>query len=149
MAEYKSHRVLVKNIPKEKPLCSVGNKSMAGLLIGLFLIVLVAYYFQNIYIVIPLLLYQLFLVCKPYCAIFEGYHNFFVIYDKENKNECNLYYLSELKYWCHDGSYANPIVIFFLNDNEKVVLNQVIDSEIFDYLRKVAPKKEIQKKKLK
>ncbi len=147
MSEHKSHKVLIANIPKGKPICRVGNKSYLGLVFGLIFIVGMFFYFRNILLVLPMIIYELFLSLKPYKGIFDGYNSFFVIYDKDNKKEADLYYLSELKYWCSDGTFFNPSVIFFLNDGEKVVLKKAIDSEIFDYLRKVAEKKEIQKKK--
>lgn len=147
MGEYKSHRVKVANLPKAKSLCSVGNKEISTLIIIWTIALASMFIFKNVLTAIPVLAYGFFLALRPYKGIFEGYNSFFVIYDQSKKDECDLIYLSELKYWSCEGNFFNPSIKFFLNDGQKIYLEKAVDSKISDYFRKVAPKKEIKKKK--
>ncbi|MDO4378248.1 MAG: hypothetical protein Q4C64_03740 [Erysipelotrichia bacterium] len=145
MPEGKSHTIKVANLPKSKALCTVSNKPLI-IVVGLWAATLVAYvFFVNKIIALPILMYSLITSFKREDLIFSGHNSFFVIYDKDNRNECDIYYLSEVKKWCYVNRLLSPHVLFLLNDGETIVLKNS-GGEVVRYLRHVMGKKEVEKK---
>jgi len=79
--------------------------------------------------------------------IFSGHKDYFVIYHETNRDECDIYYLSEIKRWHFQQRIYNPEILFFLQDGETFFFCKCVGSEIYSYLRRVMPNKEVQLKR--
>lgn len=145
MPEGKSHTIKVINLPKSKAICYVSNKPLI-LILGLWGVTITVYIlFEDKVLALPFLVYSIVTSFKREDLIFSGHNSFFVIYDQENRKECDIYYLSEVKKWCYVNKLFSPHILFLLNDGETVTLKNS-GSEVVSYLRKVIPKKEVEKK---
>lgn len=145
MPEGKSHTIKVINLPKSKAICYVSNKPLI-LVLGLWSVTITVYIlFEDKVLALPFLVYSIVTTFKREDLIFSGHNSFFVIYDQEKRKECDIYYLSEVKKWCYVNKLFSPHILFLLNDGETVTLKNS-GSEVVSYLRKVIPKKEVEKK---
>lgn len=145
MPEGKSHTIKVINLPKSKAICYVSNKPLI-LVLGLWSVTITVYIlFEDKVLALPFLVYSIVTTFKREDLIFSGHNSFFVIYNQEKRKECDIYYLSEVKKWCYVNKLFSPHILFLLNDGETVILKNS-GSEVVSYLRKVIPKKEVEKK---
>lgn len=147
MTERKFHTVKVSNLPESRVLCSISNKHMALIILVWALFLLVIFSFENKFLAIPLGIYGLIMTFKEERMIFSGHKDYFVIYHEINRDECDIYYLSEIKRWHFQQRLYNPEVLFFLQDGETFFFCKCVGSEIYSYLRRVMPNKEVQLKR--
>ena len=148
MEEKKSHSVKTTNLPNSKPIAVVSNKPVVIVILLWILTLFLYFFFENKILSLPPMFYALIITLKKRDLIFTGHNSFFVIYDKDDKQKCDIYYHSEVKKWCYVNKLFSPYIIFLLNDGEQVVLKSS-GSEVVSYLRKVLAKKEVEKKALK
>ena len=145
MEEKKSHSVKTTNLPNSKPIADVSNKPVVIVILLWILTLFLYFFFENKILSLPPMFYALIITLKKRDLIFTGHNSFFVIYDKDDKQKCDIYYHSEVKKWCYVNKLFSPYIIFLLNDGEQVVLKSS-GSEVVSYLRKVLAKKEVEKK---
>lgn len=147
MSECKSHTVKVANLPDSKVLCTITNKPLALIISSWATFALVLFYSPEKILSIPFGIYSFIITFKEEEKIFTGHQDYLVVYHEINKEDCEIYYLSEIKRWYFKQQIFNPSVTLFLSDGEKVSFCRCVGSEIRYYLRKVMPEKEVQLKK--
>ena len=145
MTERKSHTVKVSNLPESRVLCSISNKHIALIILVWVLFLLVIFSFENKFLAIPLGIYGLIMTFKEERMIFSGHKDYFVIYHETNRDECDIYYLSEIKRWHFNRDYTIlKYCSFFKMVRHFSSVN--VGSNIF-LLKKSNAKKEVQQRR--
>lgn len=147
MSERKSHTVKVANLPESKALCIITNKPVALIFFVWSLFGTVLFFAKEKLLTIPLAIYGLIMTFKEEKMIFSGHRDYLVIYHETRREQCDIYYLSEIKRWTFRQRLFNPSVTLFLHDGEMVSFCRCVGSEIHSYLRKVMGEKEVQLKR--
>ncbi len=145
--EHKSHTIKVSNLPKSKTLCTVANKSTVTLAVMWLSAFIVSFFIKEKIALLPITVYLFIVTLSPYKLYLTGHNSFLAIYNRQNKELCDIIYLSEIKNWEYSTKYLTSKVRFFLNDGEEIVVDKVANSELYSYLHTVANKKEITKDK--
>lgn len=68
---------------------------------------------------IPLAIYGLIMTFKEEKMIFSGHRDYLVIYHETRREQCDIYYLSEIKRWTFRQRLFNPSVTLFLHDGKR------------------------------
>jgi hypothetical protein len=147
MTESKSRRVKVANLPESKALCTITNKPVALIVFVWLVFTIVLFTAKEKILCIPFGIYGLIMTFKEEKKIFTGHIDYLVIYDEDKKEECDIYYLSEIRRWYFKQKLFNPSVTLFLQEGETFLFCKCVGSEIYSYLRKVMPEKEVQPKR--
>ena len=146
MSEHKSHKVKLENIPKGKIICHLSNRSDNIKLLlwastGVLLLV------KRPILAILVGFYAVVYTFSTEKKLFDGYEKFFVIYNDQTGECCELIYISEIEGWEYRIMNSGDKIIFYLPNNEKYRVDTNVDRKIYNYLKQVLPEKEIRKKK--
>ncbi len=147
MTERKSRRVKVSNLPDSKALCTITNKPLALIVFSWVIFSWVLFTADEKILSIPFGIYGLIMTLKEEKKIFSGHLDYLVVYDEDNQEECDIYYLSEIRRWYFKQQLLNPSLTLFLLEGEKFIFCKCVGSEIRSYMRKVMPEKEVQPKR--
>lgn len=147
MGERKFRTVKVANLPDSKTLCTITNKPIILIIFVWAVFIMLLFVVSDKILLLPVAIYCLIMTFKEKVMIFSGHKDYFVIYHEDNKRQCDIYYLSEVRRWCFKQRLFNPSIKFFFQDKETVTLSKGAGSEIHSYLRKVMGDKEVQVKR--
>ena len=146
MTEHKSHKVRIDNIPQEKIICHVSNRSLYGKVFLWSLAVLLL--LSKSYILAVIVGFYAFVYTfsteKKY---YDGYDRFFVVHDEPNDECCELIYLSEIEGWEYRVTAEKDKMVLYLRDKERYRLEENVSRRLYSYFCSVLPEKEIRKKK--
>lgn len=149
MAEYRSHKVRLSNVPKDSALCSIGTKT-AGPIIIAWLLALLVLCSQYRYMAIPVAFVALVLTLRHNTRQFRGCRTYFIIYNSQDPSNCDLIYLSEVRGWEYrvkkDG---NDYMTVTLQDDEKIRITEGVNIAMYRYFQRNLPQLEIRSRKVK
>lgn len=138
--EYKSHKVRTTNLPDDKLIYRITDKSNIALVLC-WIITLILFILRTPFVILALF-YSLAITLKKDRVIFAGYRRFFVSYIKNEDKYCDIYYLSEIGKWTYYSDLLNPKIKFVLRDGEEVTITNGVDRTMYRYFKKVMGKKE-------
>ena len=146
MSEHKSHKVKLENIPKDKVICHLSNRSdnIKVLLWALAVVLLIT---KHVILAVLIGFYAFVYTFSTEKKLFDGFEKFFTVYSDSNGEYCELIYLSEVEGWEYRITDKGDKLIFYLSGSEKYRVDTNVDRKIYTYLRQVLPEKEIRKKK--
>ena len=144
--EHKSHRIRIANIPQGRKIFSTDNKPMV-LIISQFLLAVIFAMSRLKYVAIPVLIYAVILLFRKKENYISGYDSFLIITDPENSEYCDIIYHTEIRFWEFRIKNNDYQIMFYLNENEKYLLDHHVSHAMYDYLKKTLPDKEIRNRK--
>ena len=78
---------------------------------------------------------------------FEGFDNFFVIFNDKNNEYADLIYISEIEGWEYRITNNGDKVMLYLTNNERYRIEENTDRKMYSYFRDIMPEREVRKKK--
>jgi hypothetical protein len=146
MSEHKSHKIRIEHIPQAKTRCSISSKKKSNMVLIWIMVFLVL--LTKIVIAIGIVtIYALIYCFGTDKKSFEGFDNFFVIYNDKNNEFADLIYISEIEGWEYRITNNGDKVMLYLNNNEKYRIDENVDRQMYSYFRDIMPEREIRKKK--
>ena len=146
MSEHKSHKVKLENIPKDKVICHLSNRS-DNVKVLLWALAAALLFTKNYVLAVLIGFYAFVYTFSTEKKLFEGFEKFLTVYNDPNGEYCELIYLSEVEGWEYRITDQGDKLIFYLADGEKYRIDTNVDRKIYTYLRQVLPEKERRKKK--
>lgn len=140
-----TNNFLISNLPKnEKPAYSIYFKPTKSILIC-FIVGIIMFIFDFIPLIgilISIFSALIFFITPNY-LIFQAYKTFFVIYNKNDKINCQLIYWNDVKEWAYkSGNNGMDSLIIKTNDNNIHVINLYSPAKIIHCFNKFVSEKE-------
>jgi len=145
--EYRSHKVRIENLPKEKPIYNVGTKSLSVIIVGWGLTAALLTSKNYWYLAVPAGVFSAMQTFKKDRKIFEGFANRFVVYLLDDSVYCEQYYHSEIIEWESRMSNGNTYISLTMKDGEKKKIERGCDRGMCLYFHRCLPEKERRPKK--
>ena len=143
MSEYKCHKIRRDRIPNdERCLFKATDKPifMIVILWGIYLYILSV--IENKLLSLPILIYCGFMTFRQEEIPFAGYETFFVVYNRDDQSDCDIYYTNEIKQWKYNAETLKHKIEMELVDGEQITIDTEVDYDMYLYFRKMMKEKE-------
>ena len=144
--EHKSHRIRTANVPEGNLVYSVIDKSYL-FIAAQFNIGLAFLLSERKVMSIPFFVYAAYLLLRPTKQYISVYDKFIVITDQSDPYYSDILYNTEIRYWEFRIKNTRYEIMFYLNDEEKYLLDHHVNMKLHDSLVKTIEDKEIKSKK--
>ena len=146
MSEHKSHKIKIEHIPQGKTRCSISTKKKSNMIFS-WIIVFIVLLTRNVLLIGICAIYALIYCFGTDKKSFEGFDNFFVIFNDKNNEYADLIYISEIEGWEYRITNNGDKVMLYLNNNERYRIDENVDRKMYSYFRDIMPEREVRKKK--
>ena len=142
--EYKSHRIKRTNIPQGKKLLYLDNKNRYVAL-GQWGLCGASLLTPWPLLALPMGFLASITTFRKGKVLFEGYDNFFVYFQGNDPNYCEIIYLDEVLNWEYRITKQDNILLLVLQEHEKICISNM-RVPVYRYCREVMPDREVRRK---
>ena len=146
MPEHKSHKIRIEHIPRDKCRCSIGTKKKSHMIFS-WIMVFIALCTKSLILIGFFIIYALTYSFGQDRKSFDGFDNFFVIYNDKNNEYADLIYISEIEGWEYRITNSGDKVMLYLNNKDRYRIEENVDRTMYSYFRDIMPEREVRKKK--